>query len=150
MATFPPARPLVVAPGSGIPARPGAAILADAATTGGSLGAVESRLPVGASPPRHVHHAEDEAFYVLGGSLTVACGEERFRAEPGSFVYLPRELAHTFRVVGVRPARLLIIMVPAGFEDFFTIHADPNTDPEAFAEIYRRRRIDIVGPSLDG
>ena len=44
----------------------------------------------GFSPPMHVHHREDESFYILEGELTLQCGERRFRAGTGAFVFLPR------------------------------------------------------------
>ena len=67
----------------------------------------------------HVHHDEHEAFYVLEGELDVACGDERYRAPAGSFTFLPRGVAHTFRVVGDAPARLLTFGLPGGMEGFF-------------------------------
>ncbi|MGH3319758.1 MAG: cupin domain-containing protein [Streptosporangiaceae bacterium] len=146
MTATPYARPLIVPRGAGRRADPGSAILADAAATRGALGLVESRIPAAASPPRHIHRAEDEAFYTLDGVLDIVCGDERLRAEPGAFAYLPRGVVHTFRVVGDRPAHLLIMMVPAGFEEFFATHA--GTDAEALAEIYRQHGVDIVGPPL--
>src|SRR5262252_7995174 len=87
--------------------------------TGGAYGLVESHVPAGWSPPLHVHHHEDEAFYVLEGELTFACGEERFSAGPGSYLFLPRCIPHTFVVEGDAPARLLTLISPGGGERFF-------------------------------
>ena len=49
---------------------------------------VESRTSGGA--PRYTHTHEDEAFYVLNGTITVGCGKETYEAGPGAFVFLPR------------------------------------------------------------
>lgn len=65
-----------------------------------------------------MHHAEEEAFYILEGQLTVTCGDRSWQVGPGAFVLLPRGIAHTFRVQGSEPARLLQITAPAGFERF--------------------------------
>ncbi len=75
-------------------------IKATAASTGGELFLMETRLPAGFSPPLHVHHDEHEAFYVLEGELDIVCGSERYNAAAGAFAFLPSGIAHTFRVVG--------------------------------------------------
>jgi mannose-6-phosphate isomerase-like protein (cupin superfamily) len=61
---------------------------------------------------------EDECFAVLDGELSVRCGGEIFDAPRGSFVFLPRGRPHRFWARD-RPARLLLIAVPGGIEDYF-------------------------------
>ena len=73
---------------------------------------------IGAGPPLHVHDHEDECFYVLDGELSVRCGGDAFAAAAGSFVFLPRGRPHRFWTAGP-PARLLLICVPGGIEDYF-------------------------------
>jgi hypothetical protein len=73
---------------------------------------------IGAGPPLHVHDREDECLYVLDGELTVRCGGDAFTAAAGSFVFLPRSRPHRFWAPGP-PARLLLIAVPGGIEDYF-------------------------------
>jgi len=54
--------------------------------------------PRGSAPPFHVHHNEDEAFYILEGKMTVFIdGGRVLRARPGMFVHIPRGTAHGFR-----------------------------------------------------
>ncbi len=89
---------------------------ATAASTGGAVTVMESVISQG--PPRHVHTHEDECFYVLAGTVAGTCGDEAFEAPPGSFVFLPRGLAHTFRA-HEGEARLLLIAVPGGIEHYF-------------------------------
>jgi quercetin dioxygenase-like cupin family protein len=105
----------VVGPGEGI-AGGGPDVKATAASTGGALTVMES--VIGQGPPRHVHTHEDECFYVLEGTVTGTCGDEAFEAAPGSFVFLPRGLAHAFRAADGE-ARLLLIAVPGGIEHYF-------------------------------
>src|SRR6476469_4455945 len=81
-------------------------VKATAGSTGGAFGLVESLVAPGFSPPLHVHHREDETFYVLEGELTMKCGDRTFRAAAGAFVFLPREVPHTFVVEGDQPARM--------------------------------------------
>ena len=88
-------------------------------STNGAYGLLESLVRAGASPPLHIHHREDEAFWVLEGSLTIRCGDETFQVGAGSYVFLPRGVPHTFRVDGDTPARMLTLLTPGGGEAFF-------------------------------
>jgi quercetin dioxygenase-like cupin family protein len=96
-----------------------AIIKASASQTGGQFGLVEMRLGPGHSPPLHIHNAEDESLWVLEGQLTVQCGESTFKAGPGSFIYTPRGVPHTFKIEGDILPRLLVLFVPGGGEGFF-------------------------------
>jgi len=103
-------------------------VKATGATTGGALGLIEQELPPGFAAPPHVHHAEDEAFYVLEGELTVTHGDQAVPAPAGTFVFLPRGVPHAFRV-GAAPTRLLQLNTPAGLERFFAEAGEPAMEP---------------------
>ena len=98
---------------------------ATGATTGHSFGLIEQVLPAGCAPPPHVHHGEDEAFYVLEGHLTFVCGERTWEAPAGTFVFLPQGIVHGFRVTAEQPARLLQFNMPAGVEQMFVEAGEP-------------------------
>lgn len=100
-------------------------VKADAARTAGSYMVVECLLPPGFGPPPHVHHEDDEAFYVLDGELSGFCGEWSWRGASGSFILLPRGLPHGFRVEGDTPARVLQLGNGSGFERFITEAGEP-------------------------
>src|SRR6478752_7366846 len=120
-----------VGPGEGRPVwflRNRMNVKATAKTTGGAFGLLESLIAPGFSPPLHVHHREDESFYVLEGELTMQCGEQRFRAGAGAFVFLPRDVPHTFVVEGDRPARMLTFLTPGGGEGVFIEGGRPAED----------------------
>jgi mannose-6-phosphate isomerase-like protein (cupin superfamily) len=87
--------------------------------TGGVFGLIEQISPPGFGPPPHVHYNEDEAFYILEGEVTFYCGEETFHATAGSYVFFPRGVPHRFEVGGTKPAKLIQLNTPAGFEHFF-------------------------------
>lgn len=70
---------------------------------------LEMTVPPGGSPPEHTHETEDDSFYVLDGRLAIRCDGDTFIAGPGDYVALPCGRPHTFRVVGGRPARLLLV-----------------------------------------
>jgi mannose-6-phosphate isomerase-like protein (cupin superfamily) len=133
-------------------------VKATAESTGGAFGLVESLLAPGFSPPLHIHHREDETFYVLEGELTMKCGDRTFRAVAGAFVFLPREVPHTFVVEGDQPARMLTLLTPGGGEGVFiegsrpAEHAGlpPSTPPdiEALQRVSARFGAEIVGPPM--
>jgi quercetin dioxygenase-like cupin family protein len=131
----------------GVPTR----VLATAEQTNGAFGLIEHVLPAGDASPWHVHHAEDEAFYVIEGELTFRCGDQTVRAGPGTFVYGPREIPHGFCVEGDQPARLLLLCAPGGFERFIIDMSEPAPpagapDMERMIALAAQYQIDILGP----
>lgn len=102
-----------------------ALIKGDGGPTGGDFGAVEFLHPAGFSTPLHLHHNEDEAFYVLEGTIHGVCDGEEWTASQGDFVWLPRDLPHGYMVVGEEPVRTLAFSIPAGFEQFVIEAGEP-------------------------
>ena len=94
-------------------------IKASGEETGGAFALVEAIVPPGGGPPPHVHHREDEAFYVLEGELAFHVDGRDIAAGAGSWVTLARGSLHHFKNVSDRPARMLIVVTPAGLERYF-------------------------------
>ena len=92
-------------------------IKADGAGTGGRMMLTEQTAPRGSGSPLHVHHNEDEWFYVLEGELTIWVAGQTILAPAGSFVFGPRDVPHTF-IVSSDEARFLLATQAAGFEGF--------------------------------
>lgn len=107
-------------------------------STRGAFSFMERTLPPGGRrPPRHVHLAADEAFYVLDGEITFFLDDETVTCVAGGFVLAAGGVMHSFANQGATPARLLIIHAPAMDAYFRELHemwADPNTPPEPAAE----------------
>jgi len=99
--------------------------LADSGQTNGSLSIIEVTVRKGLEPPPHTHSREDEIYYVLDGRWSFYAGGEPFAAEPGSLVYLPRGVAHSFSIDG-DAARALVILTPGGLEDAFRELSEPT------------------------
>ena len=126
--------------------------------TGGAFGLVESWVPAGSSPPLHVHHAEDESFYVVAGTVRYVTGGRELLAGPGSFVFLPRDVPHTFVVEGDEDAHLLTLLTPGGFERYFVDAGrppeGPGLPPPGPPDVAKLQRLaplyesEIVGPPL--
>jgi quercetin dioxygenase-like cupin family protein len=97
------------------------------AETDGGLTVAEVRAPRGAGSPRHRHEHEDEAWYVMSGELTFWLGDQVRTVGAGTFVFGPRDVEHRFRVDS-EEARFLLLLTPAGFEDFTRACGWPASD----------------------
>lgn len=111
------------------------------------------RMPPGLASPFHVHRKEDEAFYILEGTVAFLCGDVWHVAGPGTWVYGPRDIPHGFRVIGTSPARMLLQCAPAGFERFVRelsvpLDAAPAAPPDMTLLVATAAKygIDILGP----
>jgi quercetin dioxygenase-like cupin family protein len=99
--------------------------VATAEDTGGRLAVLEQRFSPAGDPPRHVHANEDEAFYVLEGRLAADIGDSApVTAGPGEFVFLPRQVPHGLHAQTPQ-VRGLVLLTPAGFEQFFAAVGQP-------------------------
>ena len=103
-----------------------AEIKATAADTGGLMTLVEVTEPPGMEAPLHVHHRDDEAFWILEGDVTFEVGDETIEASAGDYVFGPRDIPHRF-TVGDRGCRMLFILTPGGFEDLIMATSEPAT-----------------------
>jgi quercetin dioxygenase-like cupin family protein len=104
------------------------------AESSGGCFIIEGMAPPGGGPPPHVHHFEDESFYILRGTVTVEAAGRTFQASPGDFIHIPRGTVHSFRNDGKADAKALVIVSPAGpagLEKFFEESFYPATDRSA-------------------
>lgn len=99
--------------------------------TGGAFFMAEMLVPPGGGPMPHIHHREDESFYLLEGTLTVQVGGNTVAASAGDVAFLPRGIAHSFKNTGDANARALVVVTPAGLEHYFAEVFDPVTDRTA-------------------
>ena len=134
-----------------------ATIKASSEATGGRVAVIEQLAPRGSGSPLHVHHNEDEWFYVIEGELTFWVGGQVITAPAGSFVYGPRDVPHTF-IVSSDEARFLLVAEPGAFDGFLRANAEPArelvipppaTEPpdmEALMASAAAHGIEILGP----
>ncbi|MFZ0041365.1 MAG: quercetin 2,3-dioxygenase [Solirubrobacteraceae bacterium] len=132
-------------------------VKASSESTGGGVAVIEHLTPRGAGSPLHVHHNDDEWFYVIEGELTFWVGGRVITAPAGSFVYGPREIPHTF-TVSSEQARFLLVTEPAGFEGFVRALGEPARelvipppvteapDMAALAKLAAQYGLEILGP----
>jgi len=92
--------------------------LAESKDTGGAFSLFELLMKPGNEPPPHIHHNEDELYYVLEGNASVFIGDEEFQVVPGDCIFLPRAKAHAF-IVRTDRFRMLFFCQPGGAEGYF-------------------------------
>lgn len=122
--------------------------------TNGHYGLIEQLLPTGFESPYHVHHNEDETFFILEGEATFTSDGDTFKARAGSYIFLPRDIPHGFRVDAA--CKVLILNSPAGFEEFVIEMSEPAqelniphgriSDPEELITKAAEYNVEILGP----
>jgi quercetin dioxygenase-like cupin family protein len=134
-----------------------ATIKSTADTTNGAVSVIEHLGRRGAGSPMHVHHNEDEWWYVLDGELTIWVAGQIIEAPTGSFVFGPRHVPHTF-MVSSDEARFLHVTEPGGFETFMRAFAEPARsqglppmemtppDLERLLSVAAEHGIEVLGP----
>ncbi len=114
--------------------------------TGGAYALFEAATAPGAGPPPHVHHREDESFYVLEGEYEFLLGGDALSAGAGSLLYVPKGTLHTHSNVGEGVGRMLLTQTPGGLYELFFEKAGSLADGDggwsrAFEERPEARRI---------
>jgi len=100
-------------------------ILATGEQTGGAYVLSEARVLPGGGPPPHIHHREDESFFVLEGEITFMVAGKKAVAGVGDFIQGPRGIPHAFKNESNAVARMLILVTPPGFEKFIAEIGQP-------------------------
>jgi mannose-6-phosphate isomerase-like protein (cupin superfamily) len=131
----------------------GVRFMIDGAEAGQRFSLVEHPMsPRALAAPLHLHTREDEYSYVLQGRMGALLGDDVVEAGPGDLVFKPRNQWHTFWNAGDEPCRILEIISPAGFEQFFKelndIGGALKADPEALAELNERYGQDMRPDSV--
>src|SRR3954462_9530441 len=94
--------------------------------------------------PLHVHHRDDEAWYVLDGALGVRLGEEEGVARAGDAILAPRGTPHTFWNAGPGPVSYVLVMTARIHDLIVALHARDARDPEAVADVFARHASALV------
>src|SRR5215469_9073581 len=87
--------------------------------------------------PLHLHHHDDEAWYVLEGKLCVKVGDHTVEASSGAAVLVPRGTPHTYWNPDPAPERYLLIMTPTIHQLIQAIHAAPSRSPDTMRALFR-------------
>ena len=94
--------------------------------------------------PVHIHHADDEIWYVLEGVMAFRIGDREVEASAGTAVLAPRGIPHTFRNAQSTPARYRLIMTRNISDLIDELHLPASRDPAVAAEVYRRHDSELL------
>ena len=94
--------------------------------------------------PLHVHYQDDEAWYVLEGTVCVRCGDRTVEAHAGAGVMVPKGTPHTYWNPGPGELRYLLVMTPRIYELIQAIHALPVRTPAALRAVFQRYDSDLL------
>lgn len=131
----------------------GVRFMIDGEQTAGGFSLVEHPMSARAlAAPLHRHHREDEYSYVLEGRMGALLGDDVLEAGPGELVFKPRGEWHTFWNAGDEPCRILEIIAPAGFEQFFAELVDlggvAQADPAVLGDLCKRYELELDPASV--
>jgi quercetin dioxygenase-like cupin family protein len=101
-----------------------------AADTNGQFSLVDELVPAGSTTPYHIHHNEDETFYIIEGEAEFVVDGRLVSAKTGAVIFLPKNVPHGFRIIGDRPARILNFLTPGGAEQLFVQAGEPAASLE--------------------
>lgn len=131
--------------------------------TGGSIDFAELHLGPQVGPPEHIHHAHDEAYYILEGNYRFKVGEDVADVDTGAFILIPRGTPHAWTNIGGMPGRVAVMFIPGGMAGYFDELAPllpdlmsglgdmGKVDPLVLAsadKIMARYQYELVGPPL--
>ena len=123
----------------------------DGPQTGGRFSIVHHQLPPRTlAAPLHRHHREDEHSYVLTGTFGALLGDSVVTAEPGTWVFKPREQWHTFWNAGDTPCEIIEVISPGGFEDYFRELCAIWPDRSNISPLLRKYALDMDLDSVPG
>jgi mannose-6-phosphate isomerase-like protein (cupin superfamily) len=95
--------------------------------------------------PLHLHRKDDEAWYVLEGTLCVRVGNDVVEAKAGSAVFVPRGTPHTYWNPGTGLVRYLLVMTSNVYSLILDIHAMTDRSPAALAALFQRHDSELLG-----
>ena len=116
-------------------------LIVEGDATNGQFALCDLNVTPGTGTPLHIHHTEDEMFYVLDGELSITADGHKSLARPGTFAYVPRGTVHRWQNESAGMVRFLCGVTPAGFEQFFVAIGTPvdsanPTPPAVGPEFY--------------
>jgi quercetin dioxygenase-like cupin family protein len=123
------------------------------ADSNGAAAIFRQTMPPNWGPPLHRHSREDEWFYILEGEITAEIDGQRTVLQGGGSAFAPRGTAHRFKVSGPRPAKMLVMVTPGGFDQFFEELASlnrglANPDLAGMERLMKAYGMELLGPPI--
>ena len=119
-------------------------------TDGGFAIFEQTSISQGRGTPLHVHHFQDESFYVIEGEYYFQVGNDKFKMYAGETIFLPKKVPHAWTQVSEK-GKMTVTFQPAGkMEDFFITVSSLDHEPtqKEMAQIFIDNEMEVVGPPL--
>ncbi len=122
--------------------------------TGGELCLYDTVRLAKGGPALHLHHFQDEWFYVIRGDFIVQVGDQTLSLHPGDSAFAPRKIPHAFAKVSDDEGQMLVLFQPAGsMEDFFRQMSKfgpeiPKNQEVVMKKLWADHGMEVVGPPL--
>ena len=128
----------------------GYSLLVTAEDTGGAYELMKFSVPNGLGPPPHIHHREDEHFFVLEGEFEVTIGSQTHMAKSGTFLHLPKHVPHGLRATNAELCSFLCWVIPGNLGRFFNSFKKPWPKDSKYPPLLTENDIqDLVRVSKD-
>lgn len=123
--------------------------------SGGACSIFELGAPPRFGPPQHVHHREDEWYYVLTGDFLFEVGGQQYSLTTGASIWLPRDIPHCWANSGTTNGKVILLCEPGGFEKFFEeasqmppLTSQDPTDLQKLHALHAKYGMELLGPPL--
>jgi len=129
----------------------GAACKVTKEDSAGTCSIFELITPPKGGPPRHIHHREDEWYYVVSGEYLFEVGGTKYTLPAGASIWAPRDIAHVWANVATSDGRIILMCQPGGFENFFDESAKGMMDKMSATQmeaIMAKYGMETLGPPL--
>jgi quercetin dioxygenase-like cupin family protein len=113
--------------------------------TGGTYALIEMLIPPQSGPPPHIHSRQVESFYIIEGSLTFWLSDRKLTGSAGSLVIAPPGHTHAYKNEGIEPARVLMLITPAGLEEFFQEVGVPIKEELPLSKHFTPENLELMG-----
>jgi mannose-6-phosphate isomerase-like protein (cupin superfamily) len=117
----------------------------------GACSSFEVVIPPKGGPPRHIHHREDEWYYIIAGEFLFEVGDAKYSLPVGGSIWAPRDVPHVWANGGTTDGKMIFICLPGGFENFFEDSAKGMNDkmtPAQMERIMNNYGMELLGPPL--
>ena len=119
--------------------------------SGGACTIFEMNALPRSGPFLHVHHREDEWYYVLSGEFLFRAAEQEYKLSTGGSIWLPRGIPHVWANTAATEGKLLLMCQPSGFEKFFDEMGNVTMDkrsPDTMRDLMAKYGMEMLGPPI--
>lgn len=121
------------------------------ADSAGGISVFEMTVSSRSGPPLHVHHREDETYYIMSGEFLFEVGGRKHSLLQGATIFAPRDIPHRWANVATADSKMILVCTPRGFEKFLEDTATAmmgKASPPQMNEVMAKYGCEPLGPPL--